>query len=739
VTGSAIRSGISIAVGFAVIAVAIAVAFGTLVFGHTAHDHLANGIAHFLLGGAVAVALLGVVTRLRGQFGGIQDVSAALGAAIALSIATSLEELGDSAIFANILVALIGATLLTGLFFLVVGRSRLGNLVRFVPFPVVAGFLAATGWLILKGGLEVASDAHLVVVELDYWLDHANVDQALLTLLLGAVAYVLVRRFARATWVLPATIVVGIIGFYSVTAAVGTSVQYLEEHHWLIGPLPDEPLWKAVGVPDIALVEWDTVLVQGGILTVIMVSAIALMVTQSGLELAIEQDMDVNDELERSGIVNIVVSVLGTPASWVHIPSTATAYRRSAMHWGFAALAAGIMFLAFLAGPGLVSYFPRVVAGGILVFLGIELLKEWLWNTRREMPWIDYLIVITIVVVVEVFGFIVGFGVGVVASIIIFVVRYSSQQPVRERLDGGSVHSGRDRPIPDERLLDYHDEQTVILQLQGFIFFGTAYTLYRQVKDLMEDSEERRPSFLVLDMRLVQGMDSSAASTFAKMARLFGDADAGLVIVPGSDVIAHALEQAEITPEHFERLQVFEDFDAAIESCEEQVLVEAREQLQARGTGLGDDEFLDAVFGDMMAALDVQEEFEDVVRLLGDRLSPVGTAEGDVLFEQHDENTNLYFVVNGRVVIEKLDFHGDRIRLRTLGSWNIVGELGAFLGYREPFSARVERAGAIRALAKADLDALTTEEPELARRLQSLTIQLMGSKLAKTTQAVAQL
>jgi SulP family sulfate permease len=468
-----------------------------------------------------------------------------------------------------------------------------------------------------------------------------------------------------------------------------------------------------------------------------MVSAIALMVTQSGLELAIERDMDVNDELERSGVANVLISVLATPASWVHIPPTAQAYERKTMHWAFGALAGGLVLLAFIAGPGLVSLFPRIIAGGILVLLGIELLKEWLWDTRREMPAIDYVIVLAIVAVVEVFGFIVGFGVGVVASIIIFVVRYSSQQPVRERLDGGSVHSGRDRPIPDERLLDYHDEKTVILQLQGFIFFGTSYTLYRQVKELMENVE-RRPSFLVLDMRLVQGMDSSAASTFVKTAKLFSDGNAGLVIVPGSEATARSLEQAELSAEHFEHLRVFEQFDAAIEWCEEQVLADARKQLQARGKGGGDQEFLDAVFGDMMAALDVQEEFEEVVGLLGERLTTVGTAAGDVLFEQHDENTRLFFIVNGRVVIEKLDFHGEHVRLRSLGSWNVVGELGAFLGYREPFRARVERPGEILALAKEHLDALATDEPELSHRLQALTIQLMGSKLAKTTQAVAQ-
>ena len=50
----------------------------------------------------------------------------------------------------------------------------------------------------------------------------------------------------------------------------------------------------------------------------------------------------------------------------------------------------------------------------------------------------------------------------------------------------------------------------------------------------------------------------------------------------------------------------------------------------------------------------------------------------------------------------------------------------------------MERPGEILALAKADLDALASDDPELSHRLQALTIQLMGSKLAKTTQAMAQ-
>ena len=48
-------------------------------------------------------------------------------------------------------------TVLCGAVFFALGKFKLGNLVRFVPYPVVGGFLAGTGWLLLKGGIYVAS------------------------------------------------------------------------------------------------------------------------------------------------------------------------------------------------------------------------------------------------------------------------------------------------------------------------------------------------------------------------------------------------------------------------------------------------------------------------------------------------------------------------------------------------------------------------------------------------------
>ena len=90
------------------------------------------------------------------------------------------------------------------------------------------------------------------------------------------------------------------------------------------------------------------------------------------------------------------------------------------------------------------------------------------------------------------------------------------------------------------------------------------------------------------------------------------------------------------------------------------------------------------------------------------------------------------------MALEKTDFHRNASRVGTLGRWNIVGELGAFLEYREPFTARVEQPGEILFLPADALAVLFSEEPEVAQRLQRMTIHMIGSKLEKTSQTLAE-
>src|SRR5262249_5309170 len=107
--------------------------------------------------------------------GSLQDAAAAVLALISTRVALGtfanpanrapgqVVTLGPRDAFLIVVAVTVVVTVLCGLTFLALGTFRLGNLVRLVPYPVVGGFLAGTGWLLLKGGVGVAAGVNVTL------------------------------------------------------------------------------------------------------------------------------------------------------------------------------------------------------------------------------------------------------------------------------------------------------------------------------------------------------------------------------------------------------------------------------------------------------------------------------------------------------------------------------------------------------------------------------------------------
>ena len=153
----------------------LAIAFAAFVFGGLLVDRLADGIGLYLVAAALTLAILAWRAGRRGVVGSVQDAAAAVLAVVAATTAAKAAEIARVAqatglhdyeapdVFLTVIAATLVVTILCGVVFAALGTFRLGNLVRFVPYPVVGGFLAGTGWLLLKGGIYVASgvEVHL--------------------------------------------------------------------------------------------------------------------------------------------------------------------------------------------------------------------------------------------------------------------------------------------------------------------------------------------------------------------------------------------------------------------------------------------------------------------------------------------------------------------------------------------------------------------------------------------------
>ena len=127
------------------VVVIVSISFGALIFSGELADFTSQGIGFGLLTAAVLGALVALGSSFRGMVATPQDSPAAIMALIAASIAASLPaSAGREEVFATVVVAVSLTSIATGVFFFALGSFKLGGLVRFIPYPVIGGFLAGT-------------------------------------------------------------------------------------------------------------------------------------------------------------------------------------------------------------------------------------------------------------------------------------------------------------------------------------------------------------------------------------------------------------------------------------------------------------------------------------------------------------------------------------------------------------------------------------------------------------------
>jgi SulP family sulfate permease len=175
---------------------------------------------------------------------------------------------------------------------------------------------------------------------------------------------------------------------------------------------------------------------------------------------------------------------------------------------------------ALLAGPAFISMVPRFVCGGLLVFLGLIFLWEWVYEALRRLTRLDYFVVLFILGIVGAVGYPEGVAAGTIAAVVLFVHNYSRVDVVSHAMSGADLRSNVDRTVSELKYLREHGEQIYVLHLQGFIFFGTANHLLQEVKAQATDLGPDRLRFVLMDFRRVTGIDSSAVFSLGKVHQL---------------------------------------------------------------------------------------------------------------------------------------------------------------------------------------------------------------------------
>ncbi len=192
-------------------------------------------------------------------------------------------------------------------------------------------------------------------------------------------------------------------------------------------------------------------------------------------------------------------------------------------------------------GASVIELIPRMIVGGVLVFLGLAFMVEWVWDKRKVLPPFEYGVVLVILAVIIGRGYLPGVVVGLVLAVVLFAVNYGRIELVREVAFGETYHSNVDRPPAERAVLATMGDRVQILRVNGFLFFGSANGLLERIRKRVEAGPLR---FLVIDLRRVTGVDSSAVVAFVKVIGLAQAHGFELVLTGVSEPVREQLRAA---------------------------------------------------------------------------------------------------------------------------------------------------------------------------------------------------
>ncbi|CAI7644737.1 unnamed protein product [Penicillium manginii] len=516
---------------------------------------------------------------------------------------TILARIGNDnpqSVLATTILAFSVSSVLTGLVFFLMGVCGLGSLIGFFPRHILIGCIGGVGYFLLATGVEVSArlsgslDYNLITLQKLFQLDTFPLWIIPLSL---AIALLILKRFIRSTF-LVGTYFMAVAGlFYVVILCAGIPMDTLHQKGWVFdAPSSNNPWYHFYTLYDFSAVNWtafaDTIPAMFA-LTFFGVLHVPINVPALGISTG-EDNLNVDRELMAHGVTNALSGFAGSIQNYL-------VYTNSLMFIasGGSSRLAGLMLAAATAGimvmgPVIIGYIPVMVVGALIFLLGIELLEEALVDTWGKLSRLEYLTVVIIVLTMGAVDFVMGILVGIILACVNFVVQTSRKSAIRATFSGEIAGSTVRRPPIQQEFLHEAGQQTLIMKLGGYLFFGTIVNVENTMRGLIEEEAFQQQPIrnLILDFSRVYGLDFSAAEAFTRINRVLRKRNVQTTI-SGLDIegeVGKSLQNVGLF-ESDSGVPIFEDLNSALEFCENgylKVFYSRQEALLSTRTGTPD-------------------------------------------------------------------------------------------------------------------------------------------------------
>jgi SulP family sulfate permease len=518
-----------------------------------------------------------------------------------------------------LMLVLVGA----GVFQFLIGVFRAGSLIKYIPYPVTAGFMTGSAILMVVSQYEpvlASSDAS----GLSRWLP-------LFTALVTFLAITFVPRWLPRVPGTVAGLITGTAVFYLISNLLDTAVPA----DWVVGKLPHAVSLELPFNAPIDNIPWIVVIMAS--LALAVLASLDTLLTSVIADVASGQRHNARRELMGQGVGHVMSGMLGGMAGAGTTGATVLAVKTGGRRWAAITMALVIIVLVLLAGDA-AAYLPISVLAGIILHVAIMGMIEMdilAWLRRKRMR-LDAVIAILVTVVTVGYDLMVAVGVGVLVALIEFVREQARSSVVYSRQTAFDRHSLRRRGEKESDLLQQYGDRIVVYRLQGNLFFGSADRMFEEVRADVESD-----AWLIFDMRRVAQVDLTALKVLQQIVNTHHQhggktlfASVRKVRGLGRKVIKtfkkiHLRQQAQ-------PLQAFVDTDEALEFAENELLGSyGMEPVQSEQQVV-----LEEI--DLFSGLS-----KEALQAIRDVCHHRHVAAGDFLFREGDEGDQLYILLKG--------------------------------------------------------------------------------------------
>jgi len=493
------------------------------------------------------------------------------------------------ALRATVITSYAMSSIITGIVFFILGSANLGTLVNFFPHSILTGCIGGVGIFLFITGIEVSArlDGNLEpTVECLRKLFSADTVPLWIPPLALAILLLTIKHFYDRPWLVPA-FYIGITAiFYIITTAVPSiSMDDLRHGGWVFqAPAAGVPFYNFYSHYKFGLVDWDAIAKTiPSQLALTFFGILHVPINVPNLAMVVQEDnVSINRELIMHGISNTLSGCVGSIQNYLVFVNSVLFMDTGGNSRLAGYLLAAATFGLWVAGPVVIGYVPVMVVGTLIYMLGIDLAQEALVATYGRLHRLEYFTIVVIALVMGIYDFVVGIGVGIGLACLVYVVQTSRKTVIRAEFSGAVAESTVRRHPRHRNYLHRVGPQIRVVKLGGYLFFGSIVKVEKKVRALI-DAEAFATApirYLLLDFSHVTGIDFSAAEAFGRMNRIIHNRDVEMTLAGvtlGSDV-GKSLEMVGLFVERGDdpavpAPKVFEDLNGALEACENELLM----------------------------------------------------------------------------------------------------------------------------------------------------------------------